>query len=136
MGGYRIGDVTQKLGLSADTLRYYERIGLLPRIARNAAGVRFYDDKDLSRLRFIQRAQKMNFRLTEIAALLRMRESPQNARKNVRLLTQRKLSEVETHLEELKVLRNELRLLVNLCTGSEDSCPIIREMEKAGGRQR
>lgn len=58
----RIGDVVRELGLSADTLRYYEKIGLLPRVARDPSGLRRYESRDLSRLRFIQRAQKMGFR--------------------------------------------------------------------------
>lgn len=57
MSQYRIGDVAEKLGLSADALRYYERIGLLNRVSRDGAGIRLYNDKDLSRLRFIQRGR-------------------------------------------------------------------------------
>ena len=125
MKSHRIGDVTRLLGLSADTLRYYEKIGLLPRIHRTASGTRVYYDRDISRLRFIQRAQKMQFSLKEIGGLLRMREDPQRAREEVRLLTRRKLSEVEEHLEDLQFLRNELQLLLNLCIASEDGCPII-----------
>lgn len=55
---YRIGDVTKLIGLTADTLRYYEKIKLIPKVSRNASGIREYDDKDISRLKFIQRAQK------------------------------------------------------------------------------
>lgn len=130
MGQYRIGNVTEKLGLSADTLRYYERIGLSPKVGRNGAGVRLYNDKDLSRLKFIQRAQKMDFTLAEIAALLKMRDAPQSARKAVRELTARKLADVETHLKELQTLRGELRLLLNLCNGSRKSCGILKEMDR------
>ena len=54
---YRIGDVSKSLGLSVDTLRYYEKIGLLPRIPRTATGIRIYSDKDISRLNLAQRAQ-------------------------------------------------------------------------------
>ncbi len=125
----RIGEVCRLTGLSADTLRYYERIGLLPRVARTPSGLRIYDERDLSRLRFIQRAQKMNFSLDEIGALLAMREDPQHARDAVRKLTVRKLAEVETRLEELTLLRNELTLLVNLCRGARQGCPIIEGME-------
>lgn len=131
MGQYRIGEVTGVLGLSADTLRYYERIGLLPTVARNAAGVRQYNDKDLSRLRFIRRAQTMDFSLAEIAALLAMREAPQRARRQARELTQRKLGEIEARLAEMKTLRNELKLLVNLCSGSKKKCPIITKMDRS-----
>jgi len=132
MGQYRIGDVTEKLGLSADTLRYYEKIGLLPAVGRNGAGIRLYNDQDLSRLKFIQRAQKMDFTLAEIAELLKMREAPQKARKRVRELTAHKLAEVETRLAELKTLRNELALLMNLCSAGGKSCGIIKEINKRG----
>ncbi len=133
MNRYRIGDVTKKIGLSADTLRYYEKINLLPKISRTASGIREYDDKDLSRLKFIQRAQKMNFSLAEISDLLKMRENPQKVRDDVRQLTADKLSEVDEHLQSLTTLRNELQLLLNLCRGSENGCPIIEGLDEADG---
>ena len=126
---YRISDVSRLLGISADTLRYYEKIGLLPAVQRSAGGVRIYRDKDLSRLRFIRRAQAMNFSLAEIGDLLQMREDPQHARDEVRELTRRKLAEVERQLGELDTLRRELQLLVNLCRGTADGCPIIEGIE-------
>jgi len=129
MSNYRISDVTKKLGLSADTLRYYEKIKLLPRVARTTSGIRSYDDKDISRLKFIQRAQRMNFSLAEIADLLSMRSDPQHARNEVRQLTADKLSDIEAQLKDLKTLRNELTLLLNLCRGSEDGCPIIEGID-------
>jgi len=132
MGQYRIGDVTEKLGLSADTLRYYEKIGLLPAVGRNGAGIRLYNDQDLSRLKFIRRAQKMDFTLAEIAELLKMREAPQKARKRVRELTAHKLAEVDARLAELKTLRNELALLMNICSAGGKSCGIIKEINKRG----
>jgi len=122
---YRISDVSNETGLSADTLRYYEKAGLLKSIKRASSGIRLYSQADLSRLRFIQRAKTMNFSLDEIAQLLQMRENPARAKKNVRQLTQNKLDEVEQHLKTLDTLRKELTLLVNLCTGSADGCPII-----------
>ncbi|MDH5369173.1 MAG: heavy metal-responsive transcriptional regulator [Gammaproteobacteria bacterium] len=126
---YKIGEITKRLGLSADTLRYYEKIKLLPKVSRNSSGVREYDDKDISRLKFIQRAQKMNFSLSEIGDLLKMRENPQSVRNEVRLLTADKLLEVDEHLQSLTTLRNELQLLLNLCQGSEEGCPIIEGLD-------
>ena len=126
---FHIGDVVQLLGMSADTLRYYEKINLLPAVNRTPSGIRLYSDKDISRLRFIQRAQKMKFSLAEIGDLLIMREDPQNARDEVRSLTARKMQEVELHLGELTSLRNEMQLLLNLCRGSKDGCPIIEEID-------
>ncbi len=133
MNLYKIGDVTKLTGLSADTLRYYEKIQLLPRVARNASGLRQYDDRDLSRLKLIQRAQKMNFSLSEIADLLKMREDPQQARDEVRQLTEEKLAEVDEYLAALTTLRNELQLLLNLCRGSKDGCPIIEGIDEEMG---
>ncbi|MDT8383242.1 MAG: heavy metal-responsive transcriptional regulator [Gammaproteobacteria bacterium] len=133
---YRIGDITQQLGLSADTLRYYEKIGLLPKVNRTASGIRVYSDKDISRLRFIQRAQKMNFSLAEIKDLLAMRTDPQHARTEVRELTRKKLTEIEDHLQDLTTLRNELTLLTNLCAASEEGCPIIEGIEDNERKQR
>jgi len=127
---YRISDVSKETGLTADTLRYYEKSGLLKNIKRSASGIRLYSQADLSRLRFIQRAKTMNFTLAEISQLLQMRENPARAKKNVRQLTQNKLDEVEQHLKTLATLRNELTLLVNLCTGSADGCPIIDGIDR------
>jgi len=127
---YKISDIAEQTELSADTLRYYEKIGLLKKVSRAPSGVRLYSDQDLSRLRFIQRAKTMNFSLDEIAKLLQMRENPGRAKKSVRQLTQDKLVEVETHLKTLSTLQKELTLLVNLCTGSKEGCPIIDDINR------
>lgn len=121
----KIGDAVTASGISADTLRYYEKIKLMPKVHRNNAGVRFYSDKDLSRLGFIRRAQKMGFSLEEITSLLRFRDNPQKAKPKVRAMAHQKLDEIEQRLAELTHLRNELRLLTNLCRGSAEGCPIL-----------
>lgn len=130
MATYRIGTISGRLGLSVDTLRYYERISLIPRVPRNASGLRTYDDRDIARLEFIQRAQKMNFTLSEISQLMRMREAPQMVRPKVRELTRRKLNEIETCLVDLKSLRDELRGLLTQCSNSIEGCPIIEKINK------
>lgn len=125
----KIGEVVEHLGISADTLRYYEKIHLLPRVSRNSSGIRLYGKKDLSRLRFIKRAQRMGFKLEEIASLLSFRENPQQAKPRVRALAGQKLAEIEDHLAELTTLRNELQLLCNLCGADTDGCPILDQFE-------
>ncbi len=126
---YKIGEVAKLTGLTADTLRYYEKFGLLDKVGRNESGLRRYTDKDLSSLRFIKRAQRINFSLAEIKTLLQMRKNPQHARNEVRLLTQQKLDTIESHLEELSTLKNELTLLLNLCRSTEGGCPIIEDID-------
>ncbi len=128
---YKISTVSKRLLLTQDTLRYYEKIELLNKIERNASGVRQYTEQDISHLRFIQRAQKMNFSLAEISELLKMRQDPKHARDEIRQLTAAKLVEIETRLEELSSLRHELQVLLNLCHNSEGGCPIIENIENA-----
>jgi len=126
---YQIGEVSQISGLSADTLRYYEKIGLLPAVTRATSGLRAYSEKDISRIRFIKRAQRMNFSLAEIGELLSFRENPLKAKPHVRQLAYAKLQDVEKNLQELNTLRDELNLLVNLCGDSNDNCPILTNLD-------
>lgn len=121
---HRIGEVIRALDISADTLRYYEKIGLLPAVHRNN-GIRFYGPKDLSRIHFIKRAQKIGFSLEEISQLLNFRENPQKAQPQVRQLANEKLVDVRHRLAEITRLQDELTLLLNLCGASPDGCPIL-----------
>lgn len=127
---YRIGALAQLLNLTPDTLRYYERFGLLPRVARAASGIRCYSERDHSRLRFIQRAQSMNFSLAEIKQLLDLRDRTQAARGEARAVVHHKLAEVEARLEELAFLREELRSLIERCQDAQTGCPIVAELEQ------
>ena len=129
MTAYRIGEVTRRLGMSADTLRYYEKIGRLPRVTRNGSGVRGYERADLARLKFIQRARLMNFSLDEIRNLLQFRSDPSGSKVQVRELTRRKLDDIGARMDALQSLRQELDLLMDSCTGSGKSCPIIDGIE-------
>ncbi len=126
---YAIGEAARVLEVSTDTLRYYEKIGLIPRVERNRAGVRQYREKDLSRLRFIRRAQAMRFSLGEIGLLLQMRENPTGAHREARSLTLSKLEAVKDQIGQLELLRQELQLLLNLCRGSGETCPIIEHFD-------
>jgi len=127
---FQIGEVSKQLNVSVDTLRYYEKIKLLPPISRSDSGLRNYSKKDLSRIKFIKRAQKMKFSLQEIASLLDFREQPQTAKPEIRKLANQRLIDIEEHLVELQTLRNELTLLVGLCQQSNDGCPILESFEE------
>ena len=130
MKQYKISQISELSGYSADTLRYYEKIGLLTQVERTPSGLRSYNEQNLSDLCFIQRAKAMNFTLEEIRQLLSMRKNPTEAKTEVRQLTKNKLNEVKASLQTLTTLHNELTLLVNLCSGSKNGCPIIEDIEK------
>ena len=126
----RIGNAAATVGITPDTLRYYEKIGLVPRPARNAGGRRVYLDKDLARLRFVKRAQALGFSLHDIGRLLRLRENPVKCSKAVRALAQQKRDALLVQLREIQRMQRELALLLNLCTGAKDHCPILDELGK------
>lgn len=130
MNALSIGGACEQLGIPADTLRYYERIKLIPRIARDAGGRRRLSLADLERLRFVQRAQAMDFSLAEIRQLLQLRERPGNARAAALRMAAGKLAAIEQRLATLKHLRNELALLTNLCTQATKGCPILEGLAK------
>lgn len=132
MPEHRIGQVAKALAVSVDTLRYYEKCGLLPPVARDVGRTRVYTDRDLSRLKFIRRAQHMNFTLAEIKQLLELREDPRHVRDEVSALARRKLDAIEEHLDDLTTLRNELTLLINLCRNSKEGCPILQSFDEEG----
>ena len=124
-----IAGAAEQTGLSPDTLRYYERIGLLGPVGRNAGGQRRYSGADIARLRFVRRAQAMNFSLEEIGQLLVLRDQGGDVRADVRAMTETKLAAIEQRIEMLSRLRDELEDLVGECRTSSSGCPIIARMD-------
>lgn len=125
-----IGEVASRLNLSADTLRYYEKIGLLKAIPRQG-GQRRYRQEHLNRLRFIRRAQSIDFSLEEIGQLLDLSEDPISSRSEVREMAQEKLNTIETRLITLQQLHQELTQMVECCQhGAPGPCPIIQQLEQ------
>lgn len=118
----KIGQVVSELNFSADTLRYYEKINLITDIVRSTSGIRLYKEKDLAKLRFIRRAQKMGFTLTEISQLLNFRDDPEGL--DARSLALQKVGEIDNHLEDLKKLRGELWGLIENSSAVQNERPI------------
>ncbi len=105
---FRSGELAAKAGVSSDTLRHYERVGVLPRPPRGKNGYRLYPAAAVERLRLVRRAMGIGFTLEELARLLRARANGSPPCREVRRLASRKLEEVETRLRELEALREEL----------------------------
>lgn len=104
-----ISALAGSLGLSADTLRYYERVGLLPRAARTPAGYRVYGDDAAERLHFICAGKRMGLRLADIKELLDVRDRGQCPCGHTRELVERRLAEVETEIRQLSAVRVQLQ---------------------------
>lgn len=123
-----IGEAAERLHSSPDTLRYYEKIGLV-HPTRTPSGHRVFDRTDLDRLRFIQRAQAVGFSLAEIDQLLKLRSDPVRCSESVRELASSKVEELGGKLEALRHMHDELTLLLGLCSGDSDDCPILDSLE-------
>jgi DNA-binding transcriptional MerR regulator len=104
--------LAEACGVSTDTLRHYERLGLLPRTIRTHAGYRRYAPESVDRVRLIQRALTVGFSLRELAAVLERRERGEPPCRRVRALVGERLDALETKLLELTALRDDMRRLV------------------------
>ena len=122
-----IGKLAAAGGVGVETVRFYQRRGLLAEPDRNG-GVRRYDETDLSRLRFIRTAQGAGFTLAEIAELLALDATHERAR--ARELANNRIEEIDSKIYALKKARQSLRRLANECAeGADGRCPIIRAFE-------
>lgn len=133
--GMTTGQLAARAGVNAQTLRYYERRGLLPRPARTRAGYRQYPADAASRLTFIKRAQDLGFSLTEIRELLRLRVRDVSACDSVKQKTQAKLDVVDQKLRELERMKRSLEQLVAACDAQRPTgdCPVLKMLEVTDG---
>ena len=106
--GLRVAELASVVGLPPDTIRYYERAGLLPSPERTAAGYRSYDTRAVERLRFIQGAQRLGLRLADIRDLLAVRDTGTCPCEPAENLLRRRLTEVDAEIARLVALRGEM----------------------------
>ncbi|HZS48579.1 MAG TPA: heavy metal-responsive transcriptional regulator [Blastocatellia bacterium] len=105
----KIGEVSKRSGVSIETLRFYEKRGLLGRTARTSSGYRLYDQSVIDRLSFIKRAQTLGFSLDEIVALIKIKSEGHSPCEEVRALVRDKIKEVDRHIADLIEYRDELK---------------------------
>ena len=126
MESLTIGKLAAAAGVGIDTVRFYERAGLLKKPARTPAGYRKYAAADAARLRFVRRAKALGFSLEEVGELLRLNDGG-GRRASVRAIATRRLGQIEKQLTGLERMQKTLRRLVHDChgDGSLKGCPII-----------
>ena len=130
-----IGTASEKSGLPAKTIRYYEDIGLI-RSDRAGNGYRDYSVADVHRLRFLQRSRSLGFSVEECRQLLSLYSDKERASADVKAIAKTKLGEIDRKLAELTELRNALRHLVQTCHGDDrPDCPIIEGLSGKGREQ-
>ncbi len=130
---FRIGELSKRTGVNIETIRYYEKIGVMPNPPRTPAGYRGYREIHLNRLRFIRRCRQLGFSMNEIHALLTLVDANRYSCSEVQALTLRHAEMVSNKIRDLKQLENGLRGIASQCTGEQvPDCPIIDTLLEPG----
>jgi MerR family mercuric resistance operon transcriptional regulator len=127
----RIGKLAERAEVNLQTIRYYEREGLLPEPPRLSSGYRLYPDTTVRRVRFIKRAQEIGFSLAEIRELLSLRVNHRRERGEVRSLAQAKIADIEEKIRTLQAMKTALHRLTDRCSGCgpASECPILESID-------
>ena len=126
-----IGKLAKATDVGIETIRFYEREGLLAPTGRRASGYRQYGEDAVARLRFIRMAKRLGFTLKEIQSLLALRLNPRARRSSVKEKAQAKIADIEARIDELEKMKAALLPLVEACdgVGPIEGCPILAAME-------
>lgn len=126
----RTGEVARLAGVNVETLRFYERRGMLPVPPRRMSGYREYPPDTVDLIRFIKRAQEIGFSLREVQELLDLRNTTRGASKKAPRLLRAKLEEIDHKIRDLDAMRSALNELLCACNerGSVAGCPIIEAL--------
>ena len=124
-----IGGLARVTGANVETIRYYERIGLLPAPPRTASNYRVYSAEDVGRLSFTRRARDLGFSIEQIRALLDLSDQHDRPCEAVDMIAREHLADVDRKLADLKALRRELSALIGQCQhGAVAECRIIEAL--------
>ncbi|WP_431098351.1 Cd(II)/Pb(II)-responsive transcriptional regulator [Polaromonas aquatica] len=129
----KIGELAKTAHTQTETIRYYEREGLLPEAARTEANYRIYDESHVQRLAFIRHCRSLDMTLAEIRTLLSFKDTPDDSCADVNALLDEHIGHVASRIRELKALEKDLKLLREQCASGQASasCGILSELEKA-----
>ena len=126
----KIGELARRCDVNIDTIRYYERQGLLPAPDRLASGYRRYQALDIARLRFVRRAKGLGFALDEIKDLLALSDHRDEDMGELKSLAKAKLIDIDSRMTELSRIRDGLNSLIDACPGhgALATCPILNAL--------
>ena len=132
MNSLKTGELAKQAEVNVETLRFYEREGLLPEPPRRESGYREYPPDTVKRIRFIQRAKELGFTLREIKRLLELRVDRGTTCAEVKEQAAGKIADVKQKISDLKRIERALNKLINSCRGSGpiDDCSILKHLEK------
>jgi MerR family transcriptional regulator, mercuric resistance operon regulatory protein len=124
--GYAIGELSRLTGVNIETIRYYERIGIMPKPDRTAGGYRQFGYQHLKRLSFVRKSRNLGFSLKEVRALLSMVDEDHFSCGEIHAITLEHLTEIDTKMDALRKLKSVLSKMANECSqGDVPECPVI-----------
>jgi Hg(II)-responsive transcriptional regulator len=129
----KTGEVADRAGVNRQTLRYYERRGLLPEPGRTESGYRAYGPDAVSVVRFVKRAQELGFTLVEVEALLELAQGGPESCDVAHQLTRKKIAELDRKMASLQTMRHALQRLAATCSRPRAAreCPLLHSIEEA-----
>ena len=127
----KTGELAKRAGVNVETLRFYERKGLLPEPPRRESGYREYPEESVTRIRFIKRAQELGFSLDEIRELLALRVKPDTPCAEIKNRAEKKIADIKQKITDLRVIERALNKLTTNCTGRGplSHCPILENLD-------
>ena len=130
-----VGQLAKRSRVNLETIRYYEKQGLLPKPPRLQSGYRAFPIESVKHIRFIKQAQELGFSLKEVKELLALRINPNSTGADVRKRAEAKLADIESKMKTLKTIKKELTELMASCNGksSIENCPIMKSLNSERG---
>jgi MerR family mercuric resistance operon transcriptional regulator len=130
-GTYKIGEVARRANVNKETVRYYEKRGLIPKPDRRRSGYRIFTQRHIEQIKFIKRAQELGFTLKKIKELLELRTDEGTTCSEIQSEAQKKYQDVVEKINDLKRIKSTLTDLIDSCSGSgpKGDCPILEALE-------
>ena len=136
MSGLKIGQVAEQANVNVETIRYYERLGLITQPPRAESGYRQFSLETVERIKFIKRAQELGFTLAEIKEMLSISDGNDHDCRDIKHFALRKIDEIEQKVQDLNNIKSALHVLTDKCPsqGPVSNCPILQNFTNGGNK--
>src|ERR1700754_213395 len=130
---YSIGSLSQLARVNVETIRYYEKVDLLPAASRASNGYRQYDRSSLERLSFIRRGRELGFTIDEIRELLTLAHNPEHPCADADRMTRAHIADIEGRIRDLQRMRRALRMVVDFTRTKAEHCELLNALARTDG---
>ncbi len=132
---FPIGQAAERSGVAIETIRYYEREGIVPKPDRTASGRRTYSEGDIARLRFVKRCRDLGFPIPGAKSLLGLTDGSHKSCSTAQSIAAKHLTDVQDKMADLKRMERALIEMIRLCDGNDEQCPILDHLLSESGER-